>query len=327
MKRCPTCNRTFIDDTQKFCLDDGSTLVEEAPSSFDPQATLAMGGAMPTAPPSNPYGSGTGQGSSGAGQGYSGSGAGQSGYGSGSGSGSGQGAYGSTPGQNQQAGSWTPTPQQFTPVGTAAPKRSILPWVLGGVAVVVIGAIGLIVILALVFSDSSNKNGNANNSNSKSGTSNSNSNSKKSTDIVIRSSDGKIQVSVPPSWKSTTELNDKAELQVSDVPNEMYMIVLTDNKADYTDMDLDRHSVATLDALTKAMTYSNRVGPTKMTINGNPAIQYEVRGEIKSVNVVYIHTTVETSQHYQQIVSWTLQSKYAEREATLKDAINSFKEN
>lgn len=41
MKRCPTCNRTFTDEHLSFCTDDGTPLVaEEAPSSFDPQATL-----------------------------------------------------------------------------------------------------------------------------------------------------------------------------------------------------------------------------------------------------------------------------------------------
>jgi hypothetical protein len=210
----------------------------------------------------------------------------------------------------------------------------MLPWILGGAAVVLIGVVGLIVVLIAVMNSSSNKN--ANNSNSTSNTSSSNSkanannsNSKPvaSTDVVIRSTDGQIQISAPPTWKSTTELNDKAELQASDTSKQMYLIVLTDNKADYTDMDLDKHSRTTLDVLTKAMTSSYKTGPTSLTIDGNPAVQYEVRGEIKSLNVVYLHTTVETPSHYQQIVAWTLQTTYDEREQSLKNIIESFKEN
>lgn len=333
MKRCPTCNRSYIDDAQRFCLDDGATLIEERASSFDPQATLAMPSTPQTAPPSNPYGSGAGQGTagSGAGQGSYGSGAGQGSYGSGAGqgsygSGAGQGSYGSGAGQSQQAGSWSPTGQRYAAAPTP-PKSNMLPWILGGAAVVVIGLVGLIIVIAIAVSSSSNKN--SNNSNSKANTNAGNSNSKTSasTDVVIRSADGKLQVSVPPTWKSTTELNDKAELQVSDTTNKMYLIVLTDNKDDYTSMDLDRHSRSTLDTLTKAMTYSNKVGPTNLTIDGNPAVQYEVRGEIKNLNVVYLHTTVETSSHYQQIVAWTLQTTYADREQLLKNIIQSFKEN
>ncbi len=41
MKRCPSCNRTFIDENLSYCTDDGTPLVEqEGSSSFDPQATL-----------------------------------------------------------------------------------------------------------------------------------------------------------------------------------------------------------------------------------------------------------------------------------------------
>ena len=38
MKRCPTCQSTYTDDSLAFCLNDGSALVDVAP--FNPQATL-----------------------------------------------------------------------------------------------------------------------------------------------------------------------------------------------------------------------------------------------------------------------------------------------
>lgn len=41
MKRCPTCNRTFLDEHLSYCTDDGTPLVGQAQSSsFDPQATM-----------------------------------------------------------------------------------------------------------------------------------------------------------------------------------------------------------------------------------------------------------------------------------------------
>jgi ketosteroid isomerase-like protein len=44
MKRCPTCQRTYTDDSLSFCLQDGSLLLSEAsvPESFDPNATLHL---------------------------------------------------------------------------------------------------------------------------------------------------------------------------------------------------------------------------------------------------------------------------------------------
>ena len=38
MKKCPACNRTYTDDTLKFCLEDGSSLS----AAYDPQATQRL---------------------------------------------------------------------------------------------------------------------------------------------------------------------------------------------------------------------------------------------------------------------------------------------
>ena len=40
MKRCPTCKRSFEDDTLSFCLEDGTPLVTEAGVRGDSQETL-----------------------------------------------------------------------------------------------------------------------------------------------------------------------------------------------------------------------------------------------------------------------------------------------
>ena len=49
---CPKCQRVYDDPTQKFCLNDGLSLVDELPS-FDPQATRVLpGDTIPSSPPS-----------------------------------------------------------------------------------------------------------------------------------------------------------------------------------------------------------------------------------------------------------------------------------
>jgi hypothetical protein len=47
MKSCPTCNRTYADDTFTFCLDDGALLS----ASYDPHGTLKISAERQTAPP------------------------------------------------------------------------------------------------------------------------------------------------------------------------------------------------------------------------------------------------------------------------------------
>ena len=49
MKRCPTCQRTYSDDTLRFCLEDGTPLVSEA--SFSSDATLLLDSSSAEPPP------------------------------------------------------------------------------------------------------------------------------------------------------------------------------------------------------------------------------------------------------------------------------------
>ena len=60
MKRCPTCSRSFDDDTLSFCLEDGTPLVRDSALRADSQETLVSPSpTMPTMvsglPPTVPY--------------------------------------------------------------------------------------------------------------------------------------------------------------------------------------------------------------------------------------------------------------------------------
>jgi hypothetical protein len=52
MKRCPSCRRTYEDDSQAFCFTDGARLVEEG-QAYDSQRTM-VAPPPPQAPPPDP---------------------------------------------------------------------------------------------------------------------------------------------------------------------------------------------------------------------------------------------------------------------------------
>lgn len=216
MKRCPTCNKTYSDDSMSFCLEDGAPLLtvggEAQPQSFDPNLTIPYTPPRNTSEPqADPYRTPSGQwpnqqagppsgqfGQSGGGQ-Y-GQQPGASGYGQQSGQyGSSGGQYGSSAGQygGPPSGQFTPpqippppSSQQYPPTPSwsgqpppsyaPAPKKSsAMPWVLGGIGLLlVLGLVGAVVIgiLASMDSNTSNSNKVANKSNRNS-TSTSNSSS------------------------------------------------------------------------------------------------------------------------------------------------------
>jgi hypothetical protein len=50
--------------------------------------------------------------------------------------------------------------------------------------------------------------------------------------------------------------------------------------------------------------------PVPLTIDGHPALQDELSGTEDNTNVVFLHTTVDDGDHFQQILAWTLKSRW-----------------
>ncbi|HYE64532.1 MAG TPA: hypothetical protein VD966_03050, partial [Pyrinomonadaceae bacterium] len=149
MKRCPTCNRTYTDDALSFCLDDGAPLlgVGDPSSSFDPNATMRYPAPRETTPPPTQ-------------------------------------AYRPDPPLVNQVAqpAWSPTPSR--PYAPPTRKSSPLPWIIGGVVVLIVLGVGLIVLIAILASIGSNSNTGEENFNRSSANSNRadrNSNSRSST--------------------------------------------------------------------------------------------------------------------------------------------------
>jgi hypothetical protein len=144
---------------------------------------------------------------------------------------------------------------------------------------------------------------------------------------VIQSTDGKSQVVVPEGWATQTDLNDAANLQIADVANENYLIVISEPKADFDNISIEKHSEITRGFILNSIEGDQVSAPVNLTINGHPALQYEITGTIDNINVVYYHTTVETGSNFHQILAWTLPSKLDANKPVLESVINSFQEN
>lgn len=125
MKQCPACKRTYPDDAQLFCLEDGAQLAQAGAATppFDPNATLALGQARDTNPPPEVF-------------------------------------YRQPPTPTPAAPSWghaAHTPQAAAPGGS----KSWLVFAVVGVAVLAVGIVVLLMIIGRNSSNSSNQNRNA----------------------------------------------------------------------------------------------------------------------------------------------------------------------
>ena len=146
------------------------------------------------------------------------------------------------------------------------------------------------------------------------------------TGTVMTSTNGAVQITVPDDWDAMTDLNDVAIIQSANLVKEQYIIVIDDTKEDFAEPDLGEYSDITSQLIIDGLNGSE-VGPsTPLTINGNAALQKEIRGSIDNINVVYIHTSVETPTHFYQVLTWTLKSQFDKNRSVLQEVTNSFRE-
>src|SRR5947207_15495125 len=126
----------------------------------------------------------------------------------------------------------------------------------------------------------------------------------------IASDDGKIKVTVPGMWTKRPELNKQATLQVGYKSKEMYLIVITDAKAALGDLTLEQHHQLTRDRMLQKLKNASASESVRLTIDGHPAMQDELSGTEHGTNVVFLHTTVDDGDHFQQILASTLKSRW-----------------
>ena len=67
------------------------------------------------------------------------------------------------------------------------------------------------------------------------------------------------------------------------------------------------------------------VQPVSATIDAHLALQDELNGTEKGTSVVFLHTTVNDGEHFQQILAWTLKSLWQKRNQLLREVAGSFR--
>ncbi len=140
------------------------------------------------------------------------------------------------------------------------------------------------------------------------------------------SADGHFEITVPSGWKEEKKLNDSADLQASHRPSEMYFVVLSEPKVDLDQMTLEGHSKLTRQALIDGVKNPQVSPPFAMKVGDLAALQYEIRGSMDGVNIVYLHTTAESPNYFHQILAWTVPSRFDKNKETLQKVIAMFRE-
>src|SRR6202035_1516306 len=118
----------------------------------------------------------------------------------------------------------------------------------------------------------------------------------------IASDDNELKVTTSGFWVKTSDLNKDAALQVANKSEDMYLIVFTDAKSAVGQMTLEQRDQTTRERKLQSMQNASATPAVPVTIDGHAALQDEVSGTQQRTNLVFLHTTLDDGDYFQQIV-------------------------
>jgi len=136
-----------------------------------------------------------------------------------------------------------------------------------------------------------------------------------------------VRITVPAEWVSAGDgLRGSADIYASYPPGDMFASVLSESKEVIEQFDLEDNAEQYRWLIENELSeYETSTRTTLDEVNGDPAVQYEIKGRVDGVPVVYLHTTVQGTDSYYQVVGWTTEERYAENKDELQEVIQSFR--
>ncbi len=137
-----------------------------------------------------------------------------------------------------------------------------------------------------------------------------------------------VRIAVPNGWIASSSVQrGSADIYATYPPNQLYTVVVSENAAGLSQFGLEDNAQTYRWMIRKELdTIESETRTGIDSIGGDKAIQYEIRGVVDGVPVVYLHTTIEGIDKYYQVVSWTTAERYLDYQGTLKAITQSFQE-
>ncbi len=134
---------------------------------------------------------------------------------------------------------------------------------------------------------------------------------------------GRFKMSVVGYVSETDELHPKGIFQYQNEFRTVYLLVLDTPRID---LSLAEYGKFASEKIATVLTDSLITPIDSITsINGAPALEYELEGNITNERVWYRLAVVEGKQHYYQILGWTILQRKDKYGQDIADMIRSFK--
>jgi len=143
-----------------------------------------------------------------------------------------------------------------------------------------------------------------------------------------RSQDGRIQLHLPSGWSEAQLPGSIGKIQAKATFKDAYCSVISESKQDLKHNSIQDYARSILAIeVGKAKLKDRTVSDAKdLKVGDYPAVQYEVRGTVNNINVVYVKTFIETPTRWNQVLCWSTPSKVDNARGDFQAIYESFKE-
>lgn len=143
---------------------------------------------------------------------------------------------------------------------------------------------------------------------------------------VLRNTATEVSIVVPEGWiKMGEDMRRSHDIYAAQPEQQLYASVLSEDETGIRQFGLEDNSAQYRELIKDEL--DDFEGETRTSVNridGRPALQYEIRGTVDDQSVVYLHTTVEGTNDYYQVVGWTSADRYRENKNVLEKVVESF---
>ncbi|ASR49548.1 RDD family protein [Paenibacillus kribbensis] len=144
---------------------------------------------------------------------------------------------------------------------------------------------------------------------------------------VFISKDNQFAVTAPWNWSRDDTMNEDADISIQNKISERYLIVLSEPKNDFdSSMTLQEYNQIIQDHIESGLTNPESGNASNIAVNGYPAIEFTLKGDVEDIPIMYDVTTIETPSHYHQVLAWTYASRYGRAQQELRRIRDSFRE-
>ena len=154
--------------------------------------------------------------------------------------------------------------------------------------------------------------------------------SQSSGNVLVKSADGNISISVPSGWNTNdTALYPGAVIGVADNADNEYLIITEKPKASLKASDtINDYLNIIKTAFSVAVTNPVWGQPSNVTIGGCKGLTVRLTGirTSNNTNTVYFINALESKNYFYNVCGYTLASSENANKATIEKIINSFKE-